>query len=188
MWCKMNTRELALIIVFTSLTVILLPRFSGIAVPSFIQGIPFQIWEIVVVTAFFLLGLKSGVAIALLCTAIRLVVSPAIPFIRPLSNLVAILSTLLGVFLAYRLMTQKVPQEIPIPRLKLAVSSTVLGLIFRVGIMLVFLYVVALLMATSPRLLALYAAYDVIVALYTIPLGYLLANLVNRNLRLTERI
>jgi len=184
----MNTRELAIIIVFTSLTVVLLPRFSGIAVPSFIQGIPFQIWEIVVVAAFFLLGLKSGVAIALLCTAIRLVVSPAIPFIRPLSNLVAILSTLLGVFLAYRLMTRKVPQENPIPGRKLAVSSTVLGLIFRVGIMLAFLYLVALLLATPARSLALFAAYDTIVALYTIPLGYLLAILVNKNLKLNEKM
>jgi hypothetical protein len=188
MWCEMNPRKLTLIIVFTSLTVVLLPRFSGIAVPSFIQGVPFQIWEIVVIVAFFLLGLKSGVAIAVLFTVIRLVVSPAIPFIRPLSNLVAILSTLLGVFLAYRLLTRKVPQETPIMRLKLAVSSTVLGLIFRVGIMLAFLYAVALLLATPPRLLTLYAAYDFIVALYTIPPGYLLANLVNRNLRLTERI
>jgi hypothetical protein len=184
----MNTRELAVIIIFTSLTVALLPRFSGLAVPSFIQGVPFQIWEIMVVAAFFLLGLKSGVAIALLCTVIRLVVSPAIPFIRPFSNLVAILSTLLGVFLAYRLVARKVPQETSIPGRKLVVFSTVLGLIFRVGIMLVFLYVVALLMATPLRLLASYAAYDVIVALYTIPLGYLLANLVNKNLKLTEKM
>jgi hypothetical protein len=90
--------------------------------------------------------------------------------------------------LAYRLMARKVPKETPIPGLKLAVSSTVLGLIFRVGIMLVFLYAVALLLATPPRLLALYAAYDVIVALYTIPLGYLLANIVNKNLRITEKM
>lgn len=184
----MNTRDLALIIIFTSLTVVLLPRFSGIAVPSFIQGVPFQIWEIIVVAAFFLLGLKSGIVIALLCTVIRLVVSPAIPFIRPLSNLVAILSTLLGVFLAYKLMTRKVSQDTPIPRLKLAVSSTVFGLIFRVGIMLTFLYAVALLMATPARSLSLFAAYDVIVALYTIPLGYLLANLVNKNLKITKKM
>jgi len=177
-----------MIIVFTSLTVALLPRFSGIAVPSFIRGVPFQIWEIVVVTAFFLLGLKSGVAIALLCTAIRLVVSPAIPFIRFFSNLVAILSTLLGVFLAYRLIAQKVPQESPIPGRKMAVYSTVLGLIFRVVIMLVYLYAVALLMATPPAILHLHAAYDTIVSLYTIPLGYLLASLVNKNLKLNEKM
>jgi hypothetical protein len=184
----MNTRELALIIIFTSLTVVLLPRFSGLAVPSFIQGVPFQTWEIMVVAAFFLLGLKSGIGIVLLCTVIRLVVSPAIPFIRPISNLVAVLSTLLGIFLAYKLMTLKVPQETPIPGLKLIVSSTVLGSILRVGIMLVFLYVVALLMATPARSLSLFAAYDVIVAFYTIPLGYLLANIVNKNLRITEKM
>ena len=188
MWCKMNIRELAMIIIFTALTVILLPRFSGIAVPSFIQGIPFQIWEIVVVTAFFLLRLKSAVAIALLSTAVRLVASPGVPFILPLSNLVAVLSTLLGVFLAYRLMVRKVPQETPISGLKLAVSATGLGLVFRVGIMLAYLYVVTILLATPPRILHLYAVYDGIVALYTIPLGYLLAKLVNKNLKLAERM
>jgi hypothetical protein len=98
------------------------------------------------------------------------------------------LSTLLGIFLAYKLMVRKVPQETSTSGLKLAVSATMLGLTFRVGIMLAYLYTVAILLATPPRILYLYAFYDVIVALYTIPLGYLLAKFVNKNLKLNEKM
>ena len=186
----MNTRKLAMTITLTAVTVVLGPRFLGIAIPSFVPGLWFQIWEIVVVAAFFLLGLKSGVAIALLNTAVLQVVFPGVPFNKPLANLVAILSTLLGVYLAYRLIARKGSQETPIPERKLIVSSTVLGTIFRVVIMMPFLYVVALFLARPAVIvfLPLMGVYDVIVALYTVPLGFLIARIVEKNLDLTNKI
>ena len=49
----LNTRTIALIVALTAVTVILNPRFSGIAIPSFVPSLWFQIWEIAIVTAFF---------------------------------------------------------------------------------------------------------------------------------------
>jgi riboflavin transporter FmnP len=163
----MNTRVIAMVIAFAAVTVILNPRFSRIAIPSFLFGLRFQVWEIAVVAAFFLLGLKPGIAIALLNTVILLAISPGVPFNNPLVNLVAILSTLLGVYLAYRFIARKGSQEAPTFGRKLIVSSTLLGTLLRVVIMIPLIYVLALLL-TMPRVmvaLPFFAVYDVIVAL-----------------------
>ena len=179
-----------MIIAFTAVTVVLNPRFSEIAIPSFVPTLWFQIWEIAVVAAFFLLGLKSGIAIALLNTAVLVVVSPGIPFNKPLANLVAILSTLLGVYVAFKLVCRTSSKEMPTPRRKLVLFSTMLGIIFRLAIMMPFLYVSALLL-TRPSaivLLPLIAVYDLIVALYTVPLGYIVAKTVAQSLKLSSKV
>jgi hypothetical protein len=186
----MNSRVIALIIVFTAVTVILNPRFSGIAIPSFLPSLWFQIWEIAIVTAFFLLGAKSAVAIALLNALVLQAVSPGAPYGQPLANLVGALSTLLGILIAYKLLGRTSTQTPIIPRQKLVLSSTILGITTRLLIMIPFLYVVASLLGMSAVivLFPLFILYDLIVALYTIPLGYLVATAVNKSVKLNDKI
>jgi riboflavin transporter FmnP len=181
----MNTRAIAMTIAFAAVTVVLNPRFSGIAIP-FVPPLWFQIWEIPVVAAFFLVGLKSGVGIALLNVAVLQAVSPGVPFNQPLANLVAIWGTLLGVYLAYKIILRNVSEEAAFPERKLIVSSTALGILLRVAIMMPFLYMLAILLVRPEIIvfLPLLAFHDVIVALYTVPLGYLVAKMVSKSLKL----
>ena len=186
----MNTKAIALTIAFAAVTVVLNPRFSGIAIPSFVPTLWFQIWEIAVVAAFFLLGLKSAAFVAVLNAIVLLAVAPGAPFNEPLANLVAILSTLVGVYVAYKLMDLRKSQETPISRRKMVLYSTALGTISRLAIMLPYLYIAASLlgMYLVIALLPLLAIYDLIVALYTVPLGYLIASAVNRYVKLNSKI
>ena len=72
----MNTKAIALTIALAAVTVVLNPRFSGIAIPSFVPTLWFQIWEIAVVSAFFLLGIKSAALVAILNTIVLQAVTP----------------------------------------------------------------------------------------------------------------
>jgi hypothetical protein len=186
----LNTKAIALTIAFAAVTVVLNPRFSGIAIPSFVPTLWFQVWEIAVVAAFFLLGVKSAGAVAVLNTIVLLAVAPGTPFNEPLANLVAILSTLAGVYVAYKLLDLRKSQETPISRRKMVLYSTALGIISRLAIMLPYLYIAASLLGISAiiALLPLLAIYDLIVALYTVPLGYLIASAVNRYVKLNSKI
>jgi hypothetical protein len=186
-----NTKEIALVIAFSAVTVVLNPRFSGIAIPSFVPTLWFQLWEIAVVAAFFLLGIKSAVVVALLNAVVLLAVSPGTAFNEPTTNLLAILSTLVGVYAAHRLLDLKCSVEKPIPRRKMVLFSTALGIISRLAIMLPYLYIVASLLiqySVIITILPLIALYDLIVALYTIPLGYIIASAVNRYVKLNSKI
>lgn len=185
----MNTRTIALIIALTAVTVVLNPRFSGIAIPSFIPSLWFQIWEMAIIAAFFLLGIKSAVLIAILNAAVLQAVSPGAPYGQPLANLVGSLSTLLGVYAAYKFL-EKSSQETHISRRKLVLSSTTLGIISRLIIMMPFIYIVALFLGMSAVIIffPLFVLYDLITALYTIPLGYLVASVVNKSVKLNNRI
>jgi hypothetical protein len=185
-----NTKAITLTIALTAVTVVLNPRFSGIAIPSFVPALWFQIWEIAVVTAFFLLGLKSAVFVAILNAIVLQAVTPGTAFNEPLGNLVAILSTLVGVYVAYKLLDFRKSQGTHIPRRQLVLFSTALGIIFRLAIMPLFLYIVTSLLGMSiiMAMLPLFEIYDLIVALYTVPLGYLIASVVNRYVKLNSKI
>jgi hypothetical protein len=186
----LNTKAIALTIAFAAVTVVLNPRFSGIAIPSFVPTLWFQIWEIAVVAAFFLLGLKSAAFVAVLNAIVLQAVTPGTAFNEPFANLAAILSTLVGVYVAYKLLDMRNSQETAISRRKLVLSSTALGIISRLAIMLPLLYILALILGI-PLLIALLSLlfiYDLIVALYSVPLGYLIASLVNRYIKLNSKI
>ena len=186
----MNTKAIALTIALAAVTVVLNPRFSGIAIPSFVPTLWFQIWEIAVVSAFFLLGIKSAALVAILNTIVLQAVTPGTAFNEPFVNLVAILSTLVGVYVAYKLLDLRNSQETSISRRKMVLYSTALGIISRLAIMLPFLYIAASILGMSLiiAILPLFAIYDLIVALYTVPLGYLIASVVNRYVKLNSKI
>jgi ABC-type multidrug transport system permease subunit len=134
--------------------------------------------------------MKSAVFVAALNALVLQAVTPGTAFNQPLANLVAILSTLVGVYAATKLLNLRKSQETHIPRRKIVLSSTALGIISRLAIMLPFLYIVASLVGMSLviAILPLFAIYDLIVALYSVPLGYLIASMVNRYVKLNSKI
>jgi riboflavin transporter FmnP len=192
----MNTKTLALTIIFTVVTIILNPAFTGIVFPfPFYTFLFFQIWEIPIVIAFTLIGPKSGVTIALLNTLVLLAVFPGASPTGPFYNLAAVLSMLLGIYLAYKLVANKQKPEDSTFRYGtiLVTVSTALGIVFRVGIMSVVNYVflrfpppVGYSYTESAIIpfIPIVGVFNAIIALYTIPIGLIIANIVKSNLKL----
>lgn len=192
----MNTKTLALTIVFAAVTVALNPAISGMAVPAPYAGFLFyQIWEIPIVVAFLLIGPKYGAAISIVNTAVLLAIFPGASPTGPFYNLAACLSMLLGIDLAYKLISRKQKTENSTFRYgtKLIAFSTVLGIIFRVAFMSVVNYVFlrypppfgyAMPEAAVVASLPLIGFFNATLALYTIPIALLIAKVVSSNLKL----
>ncbi len=97
----MDSTKIAVIAVFTALTVAL--NLSPIKIPApYAPFLIYQIWEIPIVAAFLLYGLKVGTAISIFNTALLLAVYPGVLPTGPLYNLAAVFSMLVGVFVTYR--------------------------------------------------------------------------------------
>jgi len=192
----MNTKALALTIVFAAVTIVLNPTFTGIAFAApYAMFLFYQIWEIPIVAAFILGGLKSGVTISILNTAVLLAVFPGASPTGPFYNLAAVLSMLLGIYLAYKLVASKQRAENPTFRYstKIIAFSTTLGIIFRVGVMSIVNYVFlrfpppvgySYTEAAIIPFLPVVGFFNATLALYTIPTGLLIANVIKSNLKL----
>jgi riboflavin transporter FmnP len=195
----MNTKAIAITIVFAALTVALNPVFTGIGVPApYAPFLIYQMWEIPIVAAFLLISAKSGVAISILNAAALLALFPGALLLGPLYNLVAVLSMLSGIYVTHRILTHGILREktknVTLQlETKLITLSTAIGIIFRVGIMSVVNYVVlrypspigyqlpeAAIIASLP----LIGLFNATLALYTIPLGQFIADAIRSNLKL----
>lgn len=189
----MNTKAIAALIVFLALTVVLNPAFTGIAIPfPLFPYVFFYLWEIPIVAALFLFGPKYGVAIALLNIPLLLAISPGFAPQQPFYQSAAAITMLLGIFVATKFAAPRGVQAEANPRRrKFLASSMALGLLFRVGIMAIVAYTlfrfpVVGFNLTEPVILAvvpLIMIYDAFFSLYTIPLGYLIAEVVQKNLK-----
>jgi len=190
----MNTKAIAATIVFAALTVALNPVFTGIGVPApYMPFLIYQIWEIPIVAAFLLISPKSGVAISILNAAVLLALFPGALLLGPFYNLIAIISMLSGIYMAHRILREKMKKVTVQLETKLVTLSTVIGITFRVGIMSIVNYVVlrypppigystpeAAIIATLP----LIGLFNATLALYTIPLGHFIADAIRSNLKL----
>jgi riboflavin transporter FmnP len=187
-----NTKAIALIIAFTALTIALDP----IRVPSVIlPGVYFRFCEIIIVVAFLLLGSAIAISIAALNTIVEIILFPGPTVLvgRPLV-LMLTLSMLFGIYLAGKLLKRKTFQN-QNHKVKPVVYFTALGALFRAAVAPVlnypmWRYVVPTLAGipfTFEQVMALMPAfmlYAVIFCLYTIPIGYFVARVIGRSLKL----
>jgi riboflavin transporter FmnP len=192
----MNTKEITMIAVFAALTVALNPAFTKMAVAApYAPFLFYQIWEIPIVAAFLLSGPRAGVSISIINSAVLLAVFPGASPTGPFYNLAASLSTLLGIYMAYKLIANKQKTENSTFQYgtKMIAFSTILGIILRVSIMSIVNY--AFLRYPPPIgysypeeaiivSLPLIGFFNATLALYTIPIGLLMAKIVSSNLKL----
>ncbi len=197
----MNTKSFAVIIVFAALTVVLNPALSGIGIPApYAPYLVYQIWEIPIVAVFLLYGPKYGITIATLNAFVLLAIFmgpgglPAAPFY----NLAAILSMMLGVYAVHKIATMKSHQNPAETKPRqfgalLIATSTAMGIALRVAIMSAVNYTVLRYNyplgygMTEPLILGslpFIALFNATLALYTVPLGYVIANAIKANLKL----
>jgi riboflavin transporter FmnP len=198
----MNTKAITLTIVFAALTVALNPELTKIFFPApYAPFLIYQIWEIPIVAAFLLINPKSAIAIAALNSVILLAIFQGASPLGPFYNLAAILSMLLGIYVAHKLFSKRLSPERTTGstwkyNTALAIVYTALGVAFRAGIMGALNYVV--LRYPMPigyglgeasivgYFLPVTTIFNATLALYTIPLGYFIAEVVKRNFRHTQ--
>ena len=193
----MNARVLAATIVLAAVTIVLNPAFTGLAVPApFFPYVTYYLWEIPIVAAVFLIGPKYGISIAFLNMIILFAAAQGTTMQQPFYQSTAAIIMLLGIYLGIKLAVRKFPQTESIPQRKLFIFSTAFGILFRVGIMAVLAYVLFRLPGIGyslpePTILAiipLIAIYDATLPLYTIPVGYIIAKTVHKNVKTGNNI
>ena len=184
-WIKMNTKRIAIISMFTAVTVALV--LSPLKIPApYAPFLIYQIWEIPIVMALLLYGSSIAVSISVLNTIILLAVYPGSLPVGPLYNLAAVLSMLMGIYIVQRLARGRFEKVIG-----LTVSSTAIGITTRVGVMsivnwIAMPYPYPIGFGVPPEaalvLLPIIGLFNATVALYTIPSGYFLARAISHRI------
>ncbi|MCL5949691.1 MAG: hypothetical protein M1490_04360 [Candidatus Bathyarchaeota archaeon] len=195
----MNTKKLSLIIVFAALAIALNPTFTHIALNfPLAQGLIYQIWEIPIVIAFLIISPTAGLAVSLVNTAVLFAIFPGVLPTGPAYNLAATLSMLVGIFAALaigkRVSCTKNPNSNILFNAKWAVVAIAMGILTRVAFMSIVLFFA--LPQPSPigysfpldatiGWLPFAAIFNATLALYTIPIAFLIAQRVQKVLHLT---
>ena len=194
----MNAKALAVVIVFAALTVALNPAVTGIGVPApYLPFLVYQIWEIPIVALFLLAGPKYAIPIAVVnaFVLLALFIGPGGLPAGPFYNLAANLSMLLGVYAANKIFSLWFKPEGKKINYRgetlLLVTATALAMTLRTAIMTVVNYVTlgypypfgySLPLSGILPSLPLIGFFNATLALYTVPLGYAIANVVKRSL------
>ncbi len=181
---KTNTKALALIIIFVALAIAL--NIYGPKIPfPLATFLYFQLWEIPIVVSFLLIGPKTGITVAALNTLILFAVFPGELPTGPLYNFVAVISTLIGIYIPYRIATRGCKAETLGATLKkhvksLTLSTTALGITLRVVVMSIVNYFA--LQQTFPigfgltepaavTFIPIIAVFNAIIVAYTLPIA-----------------
>ena len=195
----MNTKKLSLTIVFAALAIALNPTFTYISFAApFAQGLIYQIWEIPIVVAFLIISPEAGLGVSLLNTAVLFAIFPGALPTGPIYNLAATLSMQVGIFAAVtigkKFFCSKTPDTNILAKPEWAVIATAMGIFTRVALMSVILFLVlpqpspigfSFPMDATIGYLPFAAVFNATLALYTIPIGWVIANRVQKVLHLT---
>jgi len=193
----LDAKAVALIITFGCLAIILNPSISGLGIPfPLLPLIILQIWEIPIVAAFLLFGLKIGFSVAGINSVFLFAVYPG-PSITwyGLFALVSVSSMMLGVYLARKLIFRNPSERQDVSRVRVLTVSLGIGMLFRVFFMtcmwssvLPLTYELVILPRVLFAVLPAMAIANMIMAIYNFLSGYLIAALVSKNLRIGNRI
>jgi riboflavin transporter FmnP len=95
----LNTKKLALTIVFAAMAIVLNPAITHLAFPApFDPGLFYQLWEIPIVIALLIISPISSIAVCILNTSVLLVLFPGALPTGPLYNMLACLSMQVGIY------------------------------------------------------------------------------------------
>jgi len=176
----MDTKALATIAIFGAITIVL--NLSPFKIPApFATYLIYQIWEIPIVAAFLLYGLKVGFSISIINTLVLLAVFPGELPTGPVYNLTAVVSVLLGIFIIQRFSNGRFSKR---RDTILITAATASGIIARVVIMTIANWVFlrfdppvgfGIPAEAIPAMLPVIGFFNATLALYTIPIGYIIA-------------
>jgi len=187
----MDSKTIALVAMFAALTVAL-TLSSPIRIPApYAPFLYYQIWEIPIVAAFLLFGPKIGTSIAVINSVVLFFWFPGDLPSGPFYNLAAVLSMLLGVLLTIKLLSSfKIHSEAIV-----APSATALGIAIRVLTMTIVNWIFLRYPPPigygmpDPAILAflpIIGLFNASIALYTVPLGQIIAKAVSVATKITQ--
>jgi riboflavin transporter FmnP len=196
---KMNTKKLTLTIVFAAIAIVLNPALTHISVMApFAPNLFYQIWEIPIVIAFLIISPIAGIAVSLLNTSVLFVLFPGTLPTGPMYNLLATLSMQIGIYaiviISKKIFYRKNPQANILNSIKCILTATGAGILTRVTFMTAILYFA---LPQAPPIgfgfdqivvnayLPLAAFFNATLALYTIPIGWIIAHRVQKVLHIT---
>ena len=183
----MDSKKISVIAVFTALTIVL--NMSPIKIPApYAPFLFYQIWEIPIVTASLLYGFGIGIIISIINTLVLLVAFPGALPTGPIYNLIATLSTLFGIYLTYKVTSNRFNFQ---QGTFATAVSTAAGITTRVIAMTIinwiFLPFPPPIGFSMPKeaitpLIPLIGFFNATLALYTIPVGFILERAVRRGI------
>ena len=182
-----NSRRLSLEALLTALAVVLNLAISFPA--PYLTFLTYEVWEVPIVLALLILGLRSGVTVAALNSIVLELVEAGLPA-GPIYNFAAIVAMFVGILAA-----QRVGKRRGWGVATLLAASTSLGVITRTLVMTVVNAIVLPLpypigfvvpVSQVPGLLLLIGFFNFTVALYTIPLAYAGQRAIAARYRLTS--
>jgi riboflavin transporter FmnP len=186
----MNTRWLAMSTAFAGVAMVLNPAVTGIKIPApFLTGLYFQVWDIPIIAAFLLLGFRYGLLAAVINSFFLFAVFPGpAQWAYAPGNVAALASMMVGIYLAQKLVARFASEEKASFKAKSVGASTALGMAIRIPVMMIVMYVILRYAYSAPDIytfavLPVQALYCVIMALYTIPIAYLIAGTISRTLK-----
>ena len=199
MQSELDTKRLSLIIVFAALAIALNPTFTYIGFNfPLANGLIFQIWEIPIVVAFLIISPMAGLVISLINTAVLFAIFPGVLPTGPAYNLSATLSMQIGIFgavmIAKKISCPKHQNTNVLFQPKWVILATAMGILTRVAVMSIILFFA--LPQPSPigfsfplqatiGYLPFAAIFNATLALYTISIGFVIAERVQKVLHLT---
>jgi riboflavin transporter FmnP len=187
----MKTKEIALIIIFVALTIALDP----VRIPSgYLLGVSYRFSEIPILAAFLLFGPKIGVSIAAFNVPAEIMLFPlpgmilGVPFVFVLT-----LCMLAGIHFASKHLKSK---GTPLDDRKKGLYYTAFGTLsrtivapFLVAINYKFVLPIVGFQLLDIQILALMPAlalYALTFSLYSIPIGYIIARTIDKNLKISN--
>lgn len=178
----MNTKTLTIIALFSALSIVL--SLSPLKFPApYAPYLKYQFWEIAIVIVFLLYGVKAGIITSVINALILVVFFPGDSPLGPLYNFIAILSMLLGIYILQRSLGNSSNGRAIIP----TALATVFGMITRVAVMSIVNWIVlphplpvgySVPPAILAETVAAVAFFNATIALYTIPLAYIIARFI----------
>jgi len=195
----LDTKKLTLTIVFAAIAIILNPAITHLSVPApFDPGLFYQIWEIPIVIALLIVSPLSGMAVCLLNTSVLFILFPGALPTGPLYNMLACLSMQAGIYativIGKKVNAHKNPQTSLLVSIKCLTAATVMGILTRTTFMTIIHYFAlpqpppigfGLNQVLTSAFLPLSALFNITLALYTIPLSWIIAHQVQKALQLT---
>lgn len=179
----MNSKALTIIAIFSALSIVLSLSPLKFSAP-YAPFLKYQFWEIAIVTAFLLYGVKVGISISTINTLVLFVFFPGDLPAGPLYNFIAVLSMLSGIYIVQRVAGKRFSRG---REAILTSISTATGIVTRVIVMSIVNLIVLPLSPpfgyniapdALPGFIATVTLFNATIVLYTIPVSYIIARAV----------
>lgn len=182
---------------FAGIAIVLNPAISGLGIPyPPFPSLIFNIWEIPVIAVFLLFGFRFGMSVAAINALFLFAVwpGPSRPFYA-IGTVFSAFSMMLGVFVMFKLFGYKIHPEKLADRTKLVAAATFSAVALRIAILAPYMYF----LLRSPVyslpdpfivtfVLPWQAIYNVAQPIITVPLAFVIARGVYRNIRFTGKL